>query len=72
MALEIGLEIASLLLTVEGDGGLNSPGFESGCMRDCASVMAFKALLQISSVTYIVMGACGDVYENIDVMEGHG
>ena len=41
-------------------------------MRDCATVVAFKALLQISGVTYVVMCACGNVCEDIDVEEGHG
>ena len=71
MALEIGFEIAGLLLTVEGYGSLDAPRPEWGCVRDCASVMAFKALLQISSVTYVVMGACGNVCQNIDVVKWH-
>ena len=45
MGLEIGLEIAGLLLTVEGYGSLDAPRPEWGGVRDCASVMAFKALL---------------------------
>ena len=71
MALEIGFEIAGLLLTVEGNGGLDAPRLERSCRWDCATVVADKTLLQISGVTYVVMGACGDVCENIDVMEGH-
>ena len=71
MALEIGFKIAGLLLTVEGNGGLNSPRLEWGGVRDSATVVAGKTLLQISGVTYVVMGACGNVCENIDVVKWH-
>ena len=71
MALEIDFEIAGLLLTVEGNGGLDAPRLERSCRWDCATVVAFKALLQISGVTYVVMGACGNVCQNIDVVKWH-
>ena len=71
MTLEIGFEIASLFLVVEGNGGLDAPRLERGGVLDSASIVVGKALLQISGITYVVMGACGDVRENIDIMESH-
>ena len=71
MAFEIGFEIAGLLFTVEGNGGLDAPRLEWSGVGNCATGVAGKTLLQISCVTYIVMGTCGDVRKNIDVMEGH-
>ena len=71
MTLEIGFEIASLFLVVEGNGGLDAPGAKWGCVRDRASVVTFKTLMQISGISYVVVGACGDICEYIDVIEGH-
>lgn len=71
MALQIGLECASLLFAVKGHGGLDFPWAKGGRGGDCASVVTCKAFLEVYRKFRVVTGLRGYVGEDIDIEEGH-
>ena len=71
MALQIGLECASLLFAVKGYGGLDYPWAKGGRGGDRASVVTCKAFLEICRKSRVMTGLRGYVGEDSDIEEGH-
>ena len=71
MALQIGLECAGLLFTVEGNSSLNFPRMERHRGGDCASVVTGKAFLKVCRESRVVRGLRCYIGKNIDIKERH-
>ena len=71
MALQIGLECASLIFAVKGHGVLDFPWARVGRGGDRASVVTCKAFLEVCRKSRVVTGLRGYVGEDTDIEEGH-